>query len=185
MERNTEVISTLERLLFITTREWTYFEGAAHGNTVFDFYVYDAASKTRVDVLSAQELEPAFREERDLAFEKLREHDSFNSFEEFTPDDVSLTLYRPFYDGSGRLKLELQFTASTAYGASDGQWSSYTYSVRLTSPRIPAALQEFVSPPDALATYLAATGTARRMGWSTVGPSPATRAWLRDVVVQR
>ncbi|EPX63444.1 hypothetical protein D187_005850 [Cystobacter fuscus DSM 2262] len=185
LERTTQVISSLGRLLFITAREWTLFSGAAHGNTVFDFYVYDAVLAMRVEMLSAQALEPLFREERDMAFKLLQELETSPGGDEFSPDDISLTLYRPFYDESGKLKLELQFTSWTAYGASDGAWSSYTHSVQLTSARIPDALHEFVSPPESLGAYLAAKQEAGRRGWSTVGVSPAARKWLEDSFARR
>lgn len=181
LERMTVVIGNLGRLLFVVAREYTFRWGAAHGNKVFNFYVLNAESSTRVEALSAQEIEPVFDQERNVAIEHFRTVDGAENSETFSADDVSLTLYRPFYSENGQLMIELQFTAPTGYASSDGQWSSYTHSISSTSSRIPDSLREFMSPPAALARYLAVTCASKRMGWSLVGANPAVRTWLEEM----
>ncbi len=181
LERETRVIASMGRLLFILAREYTYSSGAAHGNWEFSFYVIDAETGARVETLSAPEIEPFFAEERKGAIEHFRAANGDVEPDMFSPDEVSLTLYRPFYDESGRLMFELQFTAPIAYGGSDGKWTSYTHSTTSTTSRVPDAFREFMSPPGALARYLTVTCASKRVGWSLVGANPAVRTWLAEM----
>lgn len=186
LERGMEVIGSLGRLLFISGQEYTY-TGGAHGNREFDFQVFDVESEAWVESLSAREVEATYTSERESAFELFRALEATESIGLMleSPEDVSLTLYRPLYDGNGQLLLELQFTASCSYGSSDGLWSSYTVSRRMTTARIPEPLRELPAPSDGLSQALAATHGSRRMGWSLVGPQPAVRDWLEQMLVSR
>ena len=53
----------------------------------------------------------------------------------------------------GRLVIGRKFTAFACYACSDGDWSSYSRSVVLPSPRLPRSLAPFARLPEGLTRF--------------------------------
>jgi hypothetical protein len=154
--------------------------GGAHGNTDMRFYVVDARTGLAVDSLSAAEFAQQFESERRTAMEGFLRDELFmrDSLAEQTLDDVELTLYQPVVGRDGQAALELQFTCSTYYAASDWRWSSYTRSERVRTERIPERLREVLQTPPALRPFLGQLQEALAVGWSRVSDEVRVEGWL-------
>ncbi len=157
--------------LFVFDSCYGYYCGAAHGQMGAGFRVVDLRDRRIVPVLSAEEAASFARQALPAALAAFRaEGTSDDGDYVYAPDTAELTLQAPRFAADGTLVLDLQFTADASYAESDGRWSSYSRSVSVPAPTLPARLAPLTTPPPVarwMAAHVAKAPSTVR-GWSRV-----------------
>ena len=129
-----DLVGSLGPLLFIEQGESTYNCGAAHGGHSASFLVWDAERAEAVDVLKD------LPDEQEIFARAVEAFAAAEEPEKVDDQSFEITELRPvFHDGE--LSFEAQVTIDACYACSDGNWSSYTKSVR-----VPAEIPEVAVP---------------------------------------
>lgn len=142
------LVRSVGPLLFV--RQATYVYGCgAHGNLGAQAFVWDARQNAEVELAHEIANLEALRSE---ATRMLEASDDAMPTEE---DEVGLAELLPRFAPDGGLELSLRFTGFACYACSDEDWSSYTKSVFLNAPSLPATLAPFAEVPAGVRTFLA------------------------------
>jgi len=161
-DHRVELVGSVGPFLFV--KESTYVDGCgAHGITEASSTVWDAAQRAAIDWAAEIGSVEAPREAAMTAF--LDADD-----DPFPPgDDLELTELVPRFGLDARLRLGLQMTAATCYACSRGGWGSYTKSVVVDAPRVPARFAPYVAAPGAVRAFADVHPDLRLGGWSVEG----------------
>ncbi|WP_437611014.1 protein kinase [Sorangium sp. So ce834] len=175
-EQSIQLLASVGPYLFVRTGVHVNW-GGAHPMYEATFRVIDLRSGADTELLTDTERVQLSREEGQHAMALLRQR-----YEDFLGEGEApeLTLFLLSYGHDGALSAEYQFTAPTAYVASDHRWSAYTCSELVHSPKIPASLGEYERAPQLLERHWAKTPRFdNRVRWTAAHGSPRTRALLR------
>jgi serine/threonine protein kinase len=183
-DRQTVPVAGSGPFLFLKEGIFLYGAGAAHPNRSARFYVVDARNGVEVDSLAPEAWAYWFKEEHTAAVEQHREDASYAA-DDWELESCCLTFYRPIITPQGATSVELQFSFSAAYAASDDQWSKYTRSRRIQTARLPNELAVVLSPPTALRRVLAQDGEAGAMGWSVVPDVLRSEGWIDYLIAKK
>ena len=159
IEHAVDLLGSVGPYLFVQESEHGYGCGA-HGFWSDSFFVWDAASGKKVSFADVPELTLL----RDEAIAKL----SANKEDTFDDDDggPKLTKLVPSWPADGRVSLGHQFTVSTAFAFSDGNWNSYTRSTLVASRTLPKELAAYAQAPAAVVAFAAAHPDLKIGGFS-------------------
>lgn len=171
--------------LFVRSTQYAYTFEAAHGSTGVGFDILDLRSGGACDLLSANERADLEQELSGIALAQLRSEHGDGAVSDFDiePDvkPPTLTMYYAHYDIEGKLQLSYQFTEETFYASSDNQWDDYTWSTRVTAPRLPAALADLGTAPRLLQQHWqTAPHHAGSHGWTAAPRTSEIHRRLRQ-----
>lgn len=158
-EHEVLLLRSVGSLLFVRQATHTYSCGA-HGNLGASAFVWDISKSAEVDLQKELGKLAAVHKEA----EKLLANDE--DLLAADDEEVSLAELLPSFTPKGDLELRLRFTGFTCYACSDGEWSSYTSSVLLPSPRLPKALAAHAKTPEAVRAFIAHHPELELGGWS-------------------
>jgi len=160
IDHTADVVASVGPYLFVRQSTYSYACGA-HGATSAEAAVYDVERGEEV------QLGPTATEEIELKKRASRAFVTDDDVDEPTPnDEVGITEARVDWTG-GRLGFAYQLTTSTCYACGDGAWSSYTKSVSLDAPSLPAALSGHREVPAPVKKWLAAHPGATLGGFTS------------------
>ncbi|WP_437785789.1 protein kinase domain-containing protein [Sorangium sp. So ce1097] len=176
LEQSIEIVASAGPYLFVRTdlnADW----GGAHPSHETTFRVLDLRSGKDAELLTDEERVRLTGEEGQRAMLRLRERMDYFLDGDEKPE---LTLFLLSYQHGGPLSVEYQFTAPTAYVASDGRWSAYTCSELVRSEKLPSSLQAYKKAPRLLERYWAkAPRLTDCVRWTEADCSPCLRGLLR------
>lgn len=170
-EHIVKLIRSLGPLLFVREATYSYSCGA-HGNEGATATIWDIRENGPIslesEIASVDDLHA--RAERILG----ESEDAFVTEEE----DVTLSELLPSYGKAGELELNLRFTGFTCYACSDGEWSSYTKSILLPTPKLPETLLPYAKLPPSVIAFLGEhpeleLGGVSALDISVNGPAPS------------
>lgn len=128
--------ASLGPYLFVHTSLFSYSCGA-HGGQTHDFFVLDAETGRRVT--SLYDAAGQAQLDRDLGTQALR---TLQADQTLFGTSVTLTESYPVFGDAG-LTMNHQWTGTTCYACSDGEWDSYTVSTHIATSELPPALQAY------------------------------------------
>lgn len=158
-EHEVSLIRSIGPLLFI--RQATHVYGCgAHGNLGASAFVWDISKNAEVELRTELgKLGSLKREAEELM---ASDDDPIASEDE----EVTLAELFPSFTPQGDIELRLRFTGFACYACSDGEWSSYTKSVLLPSPKLPKTLAAHGQAPEAVRAFIAKHPELELGGWS-------------------
>jgi hypothetical protein len=156
---------------YLFVREHTYaYACGAHGSTGVTQTVWDLSRRAQADILDPDEHGAADTIGRASAQRLLTPEEGE---EQVALENITYVASIPRYLAHGWLSVEHAYTTFACYACGDGEWSSYTRSVHVPAPHLPARAREFVRPPAAVTAYLDEHPEEKISGWSPVSKEAA------------
>jgi hypothetical protein len=174
VEQGAELVASVGPYLFVRVPTYAYACGL-HGNTGYDFLVWDVESRAAAWASSAPKPAGFAADWPDVVprAEALRALGADPDVAPFGAGDggmeADVTEVIPAFDHDAQLTVEFQLTAPACYACSDGAWSSYTKSTRQPAIAVPAALRAWSAPPAAVALFARSHPELTLGGWSRLG----------------
>lgn len=165
LQYHVDLLTSVGPFLFFRYGQHGLGCGAAHDTWAEEFLVFDLAAGEPTDLLTDAEREAVNEGERAEAYEQIRA-DNLVAVE--GPDDLDLTVIEPVMVPGMGLAFRYQFTASSSFADSDGNWGAYSRSVVVPASEVPAALQPYMLLPPALASFNLIDEELTIGGWMTV-----------------
>jgi len=159
IQHSVSLLGSVGPYLFVHEDSYTYACGA-HGGVIASFLMWDVNAGAMIEMMSEMPGKEA------LAKSSVKLLNEATGEEGSSDDLPELTQIMPTYAGRGAMHIDAQFTRFACYACSDGNWSSYTQSVRVPTEWMPPKLSAWVTPPVAVKEFLQAHPKFTLGGWS-------------------
>jgi hypothetical protein len=167
LQQSASPVGSVGSYLFVKEAVYAYSCGA-HGSTGVSLTTWDLEARTRGELLEPAERAAIDGNEAATARTQLPPFDAA-----LTPEDVAYQGPLVGYGAHGWLHVDHAFTTFACYACSDGEWSSYSTSVRIPAVRLPARARPFQHALPVVEAWLAAHPTKLLRGWSAAPPEIA------------
>lgn len=170
VSRTDEVMGSLGPFVFVRSCTYEYACYAAHGGVACEAHVLNLAAESAqgMDVVrDAGDVDGTLRDEA-----WTRASNDTQGMADSAADLVLAGVW-PGWRDDGRLRVRLQYAGASCYACSDGEWSSYTESVNVSTDEVPELLRPYRHVPAPVRAWLEDTGAwpDGRFGFSEL-PQP-------------
>lgn len=178
-----DVYGTVGPYMMLVTSTSGYSCGAAHGFYASSFSVLDLSApeaglqpiEAVLDQAELAKLAPDAAKKARAAL--MKGEGGLDGL--MDPDaPLSLTALQPIWSTEG-LSLTVQLTGDACYACSDGEWSAYTRSHRLSLPQVPEKLRPYSDAPPAPVVAWVSAHPSERWGFSVLHNTPEALAAQR------
>lgn len=164
-EFHATIVSSVGPYLFFRSGQRSMGCEAAHDTWSEAFTIFDLVAEETTDLFTEEERAAIMENEQAAAFEQIR---TDNLVDVESVEDLTLTVIEPILVRGLGLTFRYQFTASSSFAHSDGDWGAYSRSITVPAYSVPEALEPYLLLPRALTSFHIGDSDVQAGGWMPV-----------------